>query len=127
MDYKGGGLYTVTIASGEAVSNTINITKIQPRGISIEIPAAWTAADIQPLVSRDRSTWLPLYVTDSDLEAVEIRIKSVPTATACVITADAGNWGVQNYPYFRVVSLTAGADTNAAQGAARTLVIGFTT
>jgi hypothetical protein len=89
---RGGGLYTLTIASGQALSNVINITKIQPRGISIEIPAAWTAADIQPLVSRDASTWLPLYVTDSDFEATEIRIKTVPTATACVITTDAGNW-----------------------------------
>jgi hypothetical protein len=50
----------------------------------------------------------------------------VPTATACVITTDAGNWSAQNYPYFRLASKNTASAANVAQDAARTLVVGFT-
>lgn len=125
-DSRGGGLHTVTIASGQALSSVINLTKINPRGITVETPAAWTAANIGFLVSRDAQTWLPIYVTDNAFKAAAIVITDIPTAQSVVITADAGNWGLQNYPYLRIASLNTSTGANVAQGAARTLVIGFT-
>lgn len=126
-DSRGGGLHAMTIANGSAMSNVLNVTKIQPRGITVETPSAWTAANIGFLVSRDAQTWRRLYVTDSDGAAAAIVITDIPTAESVVVMTDAGNWGVQNYPYFRIVSLNTSTGANLAQGGARTLYIGFTT
>jgi hypothetical protein len=120
-------LQPVTIASGSAMSTVLNFTKIQPRGITVETPAAWTAANIGFLVSRDATNWKRLYVTDSDGAAAAIVVSGVPTSTSVVITTDAGNWGVQNYPYFCVVSLNTSTGANVAQGAERVLYIGLVT
>lgn len=126
-DSRGGGLQAVTIPNGQAMSTVLNFTKVQPRGITVETPAAWTAANIGFLVSHDAQTWIRLYVTDSDGAAAAIVVSGVPTAARAVITTDAGNWGVQNYPYFRIVSLNTSTGANAAQAAERVLYIGLVT
>lgn len=107
---------TATIANGAAVSGSVAIAGA--RGVAVQVPSAWTAADIGFDVSEDGSTWLPVKRL-----ATYIRITNVPTGAAQLLPAPAELWAAGAYAFIRLVSLTVGLETTVNQGAARTLKV----
>lgn len=59
-----------SIASGTALSTSIDIANVQP--LAIQVPSNWTAADITVQVSRDGSSWFNLFDSAGD----EVLIKA---------------------------------------------------
>ena len=108
---------TVTIASGAAVSSSIDLASIVPRGIAVQTPAAWTAADIGLEVSVDNSTFIKLY----DEFGARVKVTNVATGAAGVYILPASAWAISVYAYARFASLNTSTGADANQGAARTL------
>lgn len=110
----------VTIASGAAVSGSIEFGyAAAPRGLAVQVPGTWTAANIGVDFSTDGSTWLPLL----DEEGNYVVITGVPTSTACVQTFPADGWVAMAYPYMRLHSRDTADDTDENQGGARSLSV----
>lgn len=114
----------VTIASGQSVSSTIDAGGLRFKLVSVEVPAEWTAADIGFQVSRDGTTFAPLFY-DADGTRARVKIAQVQTDGTGVYIAPAEAWALSVYPYFRLESLDASDESAEDQGAARTLYVGF--
>ena len=111
-------LLTVTIAQNAALSGDIYGTGTEGnearrrgfRGLAIEVPALWTAADIGFEVSRDASNYFKL----CDEFNQRIKITGITTNEARVYIAPAALWAAGFYPYVRLASLntSTGASEN---------------
>lgn len=108
---------TVTIASGAAVSSSLKLTGY--RGLAVQTPAVWTAANIGLEVSEDDSTFVPLY----DEDGARVVISSVATGAAGLYLMPAEAWACGVYPYVRLASLDTADGSAENQAAARTLKV----
>lgn len=108
---------TATIASGAAVSNALKLTGY--RGLAVQTPATWTAANIGFEVSEDGTTFIPLY----DEDGARVVISSVATGAAQLYCAPAEAWACGVYPYVRLASLDTADGSAENQAAARTLKV----
>lgn len=106
-----------TIASGAAASGGLKLTGY--RGLAVQTPAAWTAANIGFEVSEDDSTYVPLY----DEDGARVVISGVATGAAAVYIAPAEVWAAGVYPYVRLASLDTADGSAENQAAARTLKV----
>lgn len=101
---------TVTIANGAAISGNVELTAPM---FGIDMPAAWTAADLTFQVSADGGTYSDLY----DELGVETNVKAA--ASRAIRFTNPGQWlGVR---FLRIRSGTAAAPVN--QGGARVLTL----
>jgi hypothetical protein len=103
--------HTVTIANGAAVSSSIN-TKDEPI-VTLDMPAAWTAADIVIEGSNDGSTWKGVYNADGSRYTISV------AASRMVIILSLEIQGIRYIRLRSVDSLV--ADVN--QGAARSIML----
>lgn len=113
--------WTFTIPSGESVSNGRRIDAYAPRGLQVEIPAAWTAADVALEVSDDDLTYGPL----RDSTAAKVKLTNVPTTSTDHSKHEFPStaWGIGSWKYVRLASVsTSDENTYVNQGAARTFV-----
>jgi hypothetical protein len=99
----------VTFA-GASTSSSVEIDDSVPRGLAIEVPVGWTAANIGFEVSREGSLWSPLY----DDSGARIQITGVSTTARRVYITPAGAWGIMRYRFVRLASLntSTGAGVN---------------
>ena len=109
--YQLTATYSVTIANGASLSSSIDLQDYVP--VRIDMPAAWTAANLTIQVSNDDSTFVNLYKA-----GVEYTISGVSTSQGMAIPLQDG---VHMGRYIKVRSGTSGTAVN--QGAARTLTI----
>lgn len=108
---------TVSIASGQAVSSGAPCSAA--RGLMVEIPAAWDAADIGFDLTIDGTTWMPL----RNEIGQRVRIRGIVVSNLFVAGAEL--WALQAVAQVRLVSLNTASDANANQSAARTLRLFF--
>jgi hypothetical protein len=111
---------TVTIASGAAVSEQVEIKDLALLGVAVLVPGPWTAANIGLEVSMNggtTGTWTPVYdetgtrVMVTNVSASARRLYFLPTASfACV-----------RYNFLRLVSVNTSTGANVNQGGARAL------
>lgn len=106
-----------TIAIGAAVSSGLKLTGY--RGLAVQTPATWTAANIGFEVSEDGSTFVPLY----DEDGARVVISGVVTNAAALYIAPAEVWAAGVYPYVRLASLDTADGSAENQAAARTLKV----
>lgn len=111
--------FDMTIASGAAVSDGVSIEKHPVDRLAVQVPAAWTAADIGFDVSQDDSTYIPL----KGATGSRLKITGVATGAAGVYIAPAETFLVDGYRYVRLASLDTGDESAENQGAARSLVL----
>jgi hypothetical protein len=110
--------FPLTIASGSAVSDSLDIRPYGQAFIAVETPSAWSAADITAEVSRDAgTTWLPVYNSGGTL----VRVAGIGTATAGLYFFPFEAIPIGCYEYMRFKSLGANAGTTTNQASARTL------
>lgn len=109
--YELTATYSVTIANGASLSSAIDLQDYIP--VRIDLPAAWTAANLTIQVSNDNSTYVNLYKS-----GVEYQISGVSTSRGMAIPLQDG---VHMGRYIKVRSGTSGTAVN--QGADRTLTI----
>lgn len=107
----------VTIENAAAVSSSFDPEAA--RGFAVELPAAWTAADIGIEVSLDDSTFIPLY----DDTGTRVVLSGLETAEAGLYLAPPEAWPVGIYKYVRLVSLNTSSGANENQGAERSLTV----
>lgn len=121
---------TLTIANGANISNAADISKLSMRGGGIEIPSAWTAADVVFQVSNkdteptsNDATWRTLYKPTFDGSNSEVlKVTGIVTNVANVYAVPPELWMAGNYKWIRVCSRsTSNPLTNVNQGAERTL------
>ncbi len=112
---------TVTIASAAAVSSSIDTREHGPRGLAVELPGAWTAANIAFEVSADDDTWIPV----RDETGTRVAITGLQTAEAGAYIAPAEMWIVGSYAYLRLVSVNTSTGANLNQAAERTLKVNY--
>lgn len=110
---------SAVIAGGEAISNAVDISKLQLLGVAVIVPSAWTGADIGFEVSVDGSVWVPLY----DDTGARVKISGVATNTSRVYIAPAEVWAAGAFPYLRLVSLNTSTGANINQGGVRSLML----
>ncbi len=109
---------TVTIANNAAVSGSFDPQGA--RGLAVQVPGAWTAADIGLDVSADGgSTWIPV----RDEWGVLVRAAGVVTNAAGLYMTPASAWMVGLYPLARLHSLNTTTYADVNQGGARTLSV----
>lgn len=125
-------LGTVTIANGAAVSGAIAI----PAGYSIqavEVPSAWTAADIGFQISTDGGTTFINVYSGIGTTVARARVTGVPTAesTMQMVGADAGTSSIfRNLAInaqVKVTSINTASNADVNQGGARVLGIWIAT
>jgi hypothetical protein len=115
--------YTVTIASGAAVSSQVIIENTFMLGVAVlNTGGAWTAANIGLEVSMDggtSGTWTPVYdetntrVMITNMSTTARRLCYLPTAAiACM-----------RYRFLRLVSVNTSTGANVNQGGLRTLEV----
>jgi hypothetical protein len=109
----------VVIANAAAVSGSFDVNAQGGRGFAVEVPVAWTAADIAFEVSDDDSTYVPLY---SDTGA-RVKITNIATAAVQVYIVPAEAWAIGAYLFMRLVSIDTSTGANTNQGAERTLKV----
>lgn len=115
---------STSIAESASLSAVIDAAGLQFQSVSVEVPSAWTAADIGFQVSRDGSTYVPLFYDDEGTRT-RVKLTQVKTDGAGVYVAPAEAWALSVYPYFKLESLDTADETAENQGAARTLYVGF--
>lgn len=111
--------YTITIASGQAVSSSVTVIGVTGLHgglpVSLQSPAAWTAADLLIEASFDGgTTWLPVY----DSTGARLRI-TIDAGRAIVL--DSGK--LSALPRIRLRSVAVAGTLDVAQAAERTLVM----
>ena len=111
--------YAVTIAINTAISDAVDVAAFGPRGLAIQTPAVWTAADIGFVLSADGINYYPLYDENGD----RVLITTVATGAAQIYTAPAALWAAGAYTHLKLVSLDTSTGAPANQAAARALVV----
>jgi len=110
---------TVTITSGQSVSELVNLEAKQLLGIGVVVPATWTAADIGFEVSSDGgSTWIPVY----NAEGERVLITGIDISAQRLYIAPAEAWVIGAFKHVRLVSLNTSTGAAVNQGAGRSLV-----
>lgn len=108
--------FSATILSGAAVTEEVDIDKGYVL-TGIQIPAAWTAADIvvetTGVVQKGSTTWFPIL----DVAGSRLRCSGVPTALACIISLT--GMDLAPWRYLRLRSVGVGLTTDLNQGADR--------
>lgn len=106
---------TVSVVIAESASLSAYFDKRGYSKISIEMPAAWTAADLSFVgCSTSGGTYVPVYAEDG----IEI---TMPTSTSRIATVGINDGALASIPYLKVRSGTVG--TTVVQTAARTLTV----
>jgi hypothetical protein len=105
------------IANGAAVSTAINLAG--GTLVAIQLPAAWTAADITFEGSFDGTTWAPVF--DDASAEVKIAAATVAAQVGRILVSAGVLSKLAALPMFRIVSGVAGTQVN--QGAARSFVV----
>jgi len=117
---------SLTIANGAATSTDVQLAPGE-RIALVEIPSAWTAADIGIDVARDGTNYLPLKIADGTAIA---RLASIPTGAAELRIFDFANigglgatfpWLILGPNLVRLRSVNTASTADLNQGAARTL------
>lgn len=122
VNYSGSSFrVTATIPLNQAVSSGITLATYRPRGLSVLIPSAWTAADLGIDASFDNVTYYPV----KDEFGALLRVSTIVTDAAALYVIPAKVWNVLSADYIRFRSLGVGLTTNANQGAARELTAVF--
>lgn len=118
--------YDIVIAINAALSGVVDIGQGYYL-TGLEIPAAWTAADLVFECTNSLSTAgvYGTFLRLQDIAGTILRVSGIPTATAVGIPL----WGLDRMPwrYIKVRSVGAGLTTDLNQGAARTLKLIVTT
>lgn len=111
---------TATFLSGTSVSSSIDMSKLSADGLAIQIPSAWTAADIGFQGSDDDSTWVTLY----DKSGTGVKITGIATAATGIYVAPGSVSGILQYKYLRLVSRNTSVFATAVnQGADRVVTV----
>lgn len=115
---------TVTIANGAAVSGDMYASSPDARArgfrfLMLDLPSAWTAADIGFEYSLDGTTWKPCY----DKTGTRIKITGVATAEARGQVAPAEITAYGMTLHLRLASLNTSTGANVNQGGARSVVV----
>lgn len=112
----------VTIASGAAVSEQIEIRNLFARGLAVLVRGPWTAADIGIEVSMNggtAGTWTPLYD-----QGVPVRITNVSATVRLLYITPAEAWAIMRYNFVRLKSVATTTPYAAVnQGGTRTLEV----
>ena len=115
---------TVTIISGAAVSNAITL---QPGEhiVGVEVPAAWTAADLGVDVARDGTNFIPVSDPARAAGQQHFRITSIAVNEASIfLMPQTGIFYTQGGGALRLHSVATGAsNADVNQGADRILWI----
>lgn len=118
----------VTIVGTESESGALDVRGISPRGVSVAVPSAWTAADIGLAVTEDdpfdddiTPSWFPL----RDAAGGRVRVQGIITDEANQYMFPTEAWGVSCWPYLRLESLDTGDGSAEAQAADRVLIVGL--
>ena len=111
--------YTVAIGAGQAVSTAVRVIGAagQHNGLpaSLQMPAAWTPADLLVEASYDGgATWLPVYDSDGGRPRIKVDAGRAVVLDASVL------WAL---PRIRFRSVAAGGTADVAQAAQRTMVL----
>jgi len=109
----------LTMGTAVAYSSALDTTGFGPRGMAIQTPAEWTAADIGFEVSSDGETYFPV----RDSVGTAVRLTNVATALAAIYTAPTALWCAGSYRYFRLTSLDVSDGTAELQAAARSFTV----
>lgn len=109
------------IAINTAVSGAIDVRGFGPRGLAVQTPAAWTAADIALQVSDNSTDFFPIY---GDTGA-RVKITTVATAAAQVYIFPPEVWIIGAYKYIRLESINTVTGAAENQTTARTLSVRF--
>jgi len=121
----GSNTQLVSIASGQPYSDNIHTPsnrRAVGRGLAIDTPAEWTAADIAFQTSQDGTTWRLAYKPDSD---ELILVTNIPDGTPVTKVAPAEVWPLLAYPYLRLVSVNTSTGAPENQGGQRDLWLVF--
>ncbi len=128
---------TLTILSGESISDIIDLGRsggqlISPAGLAIDIPAAWTAANIGVDIAKYQEVyptnlaslvWLPLVGLDGDAGA-RAKLTNIGTSRAVTALFPFPSWAIGNRRYIRLVSVNTSDDWAAVnQAGARILTV----
>lgn len=106
---------TVTIASGTSLSGALNLGPMVTGIVAIEMPAAWTAANLTFQVSTDGTTYVNLY-NDGGTEATITAAASQTLSMRQDMTAI-----LSKFRWLKIRSGTSGTPVN--QGADRSLAV----
>lgn len=116
----------ITIASGESISNEIDVTALGLRGISVMLhTAGWTTADLliygQVLDGNGDAVgdFVPLRTSAGAL----VRISGITTDILGIFAAPAEAWSLGVVNKIRFHSVAAGGTSAVNQGAARSLLL----
>jgi len=109
-----------TIAEGAAVSSSVPVSKIGPRGFAVILPAAWTAADIGIDVSVDGDTWHPLKNADGRVKITDVGTSNDPRPLR---SFPAEAWAAGVFEFVRLVSINTSTEASVNQAAARELTL----
>lgn len=120
--YLTTGPITVTFADEASESSAVDIRALVLRGLAVEFPAAWTAANlgIQFWVDAETPVKIPLkYATGT-----RVVLSGIATGAVGLQIFDAEVWAGMRYDWFSLVSLsTADNATPVAQADPRTLKV----
>lgn len=112
---------SVTIPNNTAVSNALNLDDRGARGLDLQIPDAWTAADIVFEFSTNEAangTWHQRRVAGGDL------VRCTGFAANDSICGPGELWGaVGSYRYMRLRSVAVDGTSDVNQGADRTIIV----
>jgi len=106
---------TTTIANGASQSAAIDLTDRGRLLLCIQMPAAWTAANITFLASNDGVTYGPVYD-----QYLELTVYNVAALAYLAVPY----WKFMGMRYLKIRSGTAGTPVNQGAGRTLTLVIG---
>lgn len=108
-----------TIASGQSVTDWI--TSRGCWGVTVDVPATWTPADLAIEVSDDAATSLGL-IRDDTGEIVRTVINST-TPLGRYVVKPAAAWAAGCGVYFRLVSVNIASESPVNQSEARALIV----
>lgn len=117
----------VVIENGAAVSGSFYAKDIGPRGMAVEIPAAWTAADLiiegadgDADSEPESGAWRRIKKSDG----TKVKITGIATNVADCYLFPPEAWAAGTYSWIRVRSVnTSNDENNVNQGAARSLIL----
>lgn len=120
--YPDGHKQPITFDSGSSTSDPFEVRN--GRGFSLDLPTAWTAADIGFDVSDDGILWRPI----ENAVGTRAKLTNIPTTDATTPGSrqcPADLWGGGAYPLMRLHSLDTTDESDENQAVARTLMVRF--
>ena len=111
--------FTLTIESGEALSDTLIVPSPVPLGWAVEFPNAWTAANLGVDGSDDNSNWVPI----RDEFGNRVKITGIITNAVASYRLPIEAMQVGAFAYLRLASLDASDDSAENQLGERSLKV----